>query len=220
MALLADARAAGWPVCPTYGLTEASSQVATLGPEAPVEALGTTGPPLPGTRVRIGRTGSDGVGEIEVRGPTVMRGYLDEPADASSAICDGWLRTGDLGRLHGDRLEVVNRRTDLIVSGGENVYPREVESVLGPVSGVSQLVIVGVPDAEWGQRVVGVVVPARDSDVATVVRALKEVSLAQLAPHQRPRGWQVVDTLPVNLVGKVDRLAAARLAAVSERTAE
>src|SRR5207248_11787342 len=137
-ALLGRARSAGLEVLQTYGLTETASQVAC---ERPGEADGSTaGMPLPGTRLRIG----DG-GEIEVRGPTLMLGYLGEEPLA------GWLRTGDLGEIDPrGRLIVHARRTDLIVSGGENVYPAEVEAALLAHPAVADVAVVPWPDKALG----------------------------------------------------------------------
>src|SRR5262249_41122831 len=130
-ALVERACGAGIPVLLTYGLTEACSQVTT---ERPGEADGrTAGMPLPGLEVRSldgeGRPVPEGgEGTIAVRGPTLMRGYLDDDAASAAALRGGWLHTGDLGCLDGrGRLTVLARRTDLILSGGENVYPAEVE---------------------------------------------------------------------------------------------
>lgn len=212
--LLREARDAGWPVCPTYGLTEAASQVATLPPGAPQAALATVGPPLAGTQVRIRDVGVDGVGAIEVRGPTVMRGYLDEPPGAAPAIVDGWLQTGDLGRFVGSRLAIVTRRTDLVVTGGENVYPAQVEAQLGRAPGVDDVLVVGVDDPEWGQRVACLVVTEREP--AALIADLEAFARGRLAPHQRPREYRVVDALPTTPIGKVDRRAAARLFATND----
>jgi len=150
-ALLARARAAGLPVCRTYGLTEASSQVAT---QRPGEADETCGEPLPGVLVRIDAPDAGGAGEVLVRGPTVMRGYDGEPPLAPGE----WLRTGDIGRLDAaGRLSILDRRTDLIVTGGENVSPARVEAALEAHPAVAEACVVGRPDPSWGQRVVAVV---------------------------------------------------------------
>jgi O-succinylbenzoic acid--CoA ligase len=136
--LLDEARGRGWPVLQTYGLTEATSQAAT---ERAVDADGVTaGPALPGTEIRVVE------GEIQVRGPTVMRGYAEDDAATARAFTpDGWLRTGDLGELDArGRLRVFSRRTDLVVSGGENVYPAEVEAVLLAHPSVEDAAVCGI----------------------------------------------------------------------------
>ena len=151
---MARARRAGFPIAATYGLTEAASQVATQRPGACDVGL----VPLPGTRVRVvtadGSAAAPGdLGEILVRGPGVMRGYWRRPEDSASALRDGWLHTGDLGRLAPSGcIEVLARRSDLIISGGENVVPAEVEAVLLAHPLVREAAVAGVPDAEFGAR--------------------------------------------------------------------
>ena len=157
----------GYPIAPTYGLTEAASQVATRPPDAERsdEADLAAGlQPLPGVEIRLvderGCLVECGVeGEIQVRGPIVMRGYLDDPEASARAIREGWLATGDLGRLDArGRLRVLDRRTDLIVSGGENVYPAEIESCLLEHPAVGEACVVGVADERFGARPVAYVV--------------------------------------------------------------
>jgi O-succinylbenzoic acid--CoA ligase len=207
-AMLARARAAGVPVAPTYGLTEAGSQVATGRPGVvPPAAL-----PLPGTEVRIAAPDDDGVGEILVRAPTVMTGYFEDAAATAAALRDGWLHTGDLGRLDAaGALSVVGRRTDLIVTGGENVYPVEVERVLAEHPDVAEVAVFGVPDDVWGERVVATIVPARGALDGPALRAW---AAARLAAFKIPRDIRVAAALPRTASGKVRR-AALRAAAVS-----
>ncbi len=212
-ALVDRARAAGVPVLLTYGLTEACSQVAT---ERPGAADGrTAGPPLPGLEVRVldaeGRELPRGEeGTLTVRGLTLMRGYLDDPGATAEALRDGWLHTGDIGRLDaGGRLTVLARRTDLILSGGENVYPAEVEAVLAAHPGVAEVAVVGRPDPRWGQVPVAVVVPRP----AASVEDLCPWARARLAPFKVPAEVFPATALPRTAAGKVDR--AAVLAAVT-----
>jgi O-succinylbenzoic acid--CoA ligase len=192
--LLARARAAGLPVLHTYGLTEAASQVTA-------ERLGdadgkTAGWPLPGVEVRIVD------GEIEVRGPTLMLGYLGEPP------LRGWFRTGDLGAIDDrGRLVVHTRRTDVIVSGGENVYPAEVEAALLRHPDVMECSVLPWPDDEFGQVACAAVVGRRALSDAE----LREHCRALLAPFKVPRRFVAVDALPRNAAGKPDRGALARL---------
>jgi len=188
--LLARAHAAGLPVLLTYGLTEAASQVSA---ELLGEADGTTaGPPLPGTEVRIAD------GEIEVRGPTMMLGYLGEPP------LRGWFRTGDLGELDArGRLVVHARRADLIVSGGENVYPAEVEAVLLAHPAVVDCAVVPWPDEHLGQ--VGCAAVVAPEPVAET--ELRDYLRARLAGYKVPRRFALLDSLPRNAAGKTDRPA-------------
>jgi O-succinylbenzoic acid--CoA ligase len=206
-ALVQRARAAGIPVLLTYGLTEACSQVST---ERPGEADGATaGAPLPGLEVRIldveGRPVPAGEeGSIAVRGPTLMRGYLDDAAATAEALRDGWLRTGDIGRLDPrGRLTVLARRTDLILSGGENVYPAEVEAVLAAHPAVAEVAVVGRPDPRWGQVPVAVVVPRP----ASPLEDLRPWARARLAAFKVPAEVLTATALPRTAAGKVDRAA-------------
>jgi o-succinylbenzoate---CoA ligase len=206
-ALVERARRAGIPVLLTYGLTEACSQVTT---ERPGEADGrTAGGPLPGLEVRIldgdGRPVREGEeGTIAVRGPTLMRGYLDDDAATAGALRGGWLHTGDLGRLDArGRLTVLARRTDLILSGGENVYPAEVEAVLATHPGVAEVAVVARPDARWGQVPVAVVVPRQ----AASLEDLRGWARARLAGFKVPAEVVPVTALPRTAAGKVDRAA-------------
>ena len=184
-ALLEKARRAGLPVLQTYGLTETAS-MATC--ERPGDADGTTaGPPIPGMELRIGA-------EIELRGPAVMRGYLGAPP------VDGWFATGDLGELDGrGRLIVHARRTDLIVSGGENVYPAEVEAALLAHPLVREATVLPAADARWGQ--VGVAYVSTDAAESDLRAFLRE----RIAKFKVPARFVVVPALPRTAAGKVDR---------------
>jgi O-succinylbenzoic acid--CoA ligase len=205
--LLERAFACGLPVAPTYGLTEACSQVATLPPAAAPFKLGSVGQPLPGTTVHIQRedgsmAATDEPGEIVVHGPTVFAGYLNAPDDR--ALRNGALFTGDLGYLDADGdLFVVQRRTDLIVTGGENVYPAEVEAVLRGHAAVADVCVVGLPDAEWGQQVAAVIVP--NSGSPTNETELQNWCRARIASYKIPRRFRMVDALPMTASGKVIR---------------
>jgi O-succinylbenzoic acid--CoA ligase len=192
--LLVRARGAGLEVLQTYGLTEAASQVAC---ERPGEADGsTTGLPLPGTSIRIGAGA-----EIEVRGPTLMLGYLGEPPLGE------WLRTGDLGEIDArGRLVVHARRTDLIVSGGENVYPAEVEAALLAHPAVAEAAVLPWPDDSLGQVGCAAVVarnPVAQRDLDVHVRE-------RLAGFKAPRRYVFLDALPRAESGKLDRRALLR----------
>ncbi|MEI7926369.1 MAG: o-succinylbenzoate--CoA ligase, partial [Chloroflexota bacterium] len=153
------------------------------------------------------------IGEIVVSGPTVCAGYLGRPEATAGAIRDGWLHTGDLGYLDDEGyLYVADRRDDLIVSGGENVYPAEVESALLAFAGVDECAVVGIPDERWGALVVAVVVPGAGTsglDVAAIDAHLR----ARLAAYKVPRRIEVgTDALPRTASGKVQRhLVRARL---------
>ena len=161
----------GLPVAPTYGLTEATSQVTTLLPAQAPRKRSSSGLPLPLTELRVatpagaGRSGE--VGEIEIRGPTVFAGYLDDDVVGSPHMVDGWFRTGDAGHLDSDGyLYVLDRRDDLIISGGENVYPAEIERVLREHPSVLDAGVIGIADESWGSRPVAAVVWSGGPDQA------------------------------------------------------
>ncbi|HLJ58242.1 MAG TPA: o-succinylbenzoate--CoA ligase [bacterium] len=206
------------PIAPTYGLTETASQVATLAPEDVSRKTGSAGQALFPTELRIAasgrrRTAPGQVGEILVRGPVVMRGYDGRPGDAAQVLHGGWLHTGDLGYLDADGyLYVVDRRTDLVVSGGENVYPAEVERVLQSHPAVEDTCVVGAPDPLWGQVVVAaVLVRARPQ---TNADELKAFCAERLAMYKVPKHVWFVDGLPRSAGGKLLRYR------VRERMAE
>jgi O-succinylbenzoic acid--CoA ligase len=202
--LLERAIAAELPVSQTYGLTETCSQAATLSPGDAVRKLGSAGMPLHPNEIRIDAATSDD-GEILVRGPIVMAGYYNNPDATGSALSGGWLHTGDIGRIdHEGFLYVLDRRDDLIVTGGENVYPAEVEAALLSHDSVAEVGVVGVDDATWGQRVVAVI-RARgriaEDDLTSHCRTL-------LAGYKVPREFRIVaDPLPRTASGKIRRAA-------------
>lgn len=199
------------PLALTYGLTEAASQVATAIPEDVRRAPESVGQPLMFTQVKI--VGRDGqtlpqgeIGEIAVSGPTVMRGYYQDRAATDRALHNGWLRTGDLGRWTAHGLEVVQRRIDLIISGGENVYPSEIEAVLTRHPSVADACVVGLPDEEWGQRVAAAI-EARQAGLTG--EELEAYCRQHLAAYKVPRRIEIVDSLPRTASGKMRRGAVA-----------
>ncbi len=206
--LVGRARAAGYPVCLTYGLTEATSQVATAEPPRPGAATLPPMRPLRGVEVRVlveGQEAPPGIpGEIVVRGATVMQGYLNDPAATERAIRDGWLFTGDIGFLDAEGgLHVLDRRDDLVVSGGENVYPAEIEAVLLEHPSVAEAGVTGVPDADLGARVVAWIVadPGTAPDAAVLAAFCRE----RLAGFKCPREFRFVQELPRTAAGKLQR---------------
>lgn len=211
--LLRRALARGWPLALTYGLTEASSQVCTAPPALVREKPGTAGPPLSGVEVRIAEDG-----EILVRGATMADAVLGEMGPLTDE--EGWLHTGDAGRLDEDgHLWVTGRLSERIVSGGVNVDPTVVEETLRAFPGVREAAVVGVPDHEWGERVVAAI--EWETDDVLVHRPL-EASESPGRPHAarrealdahcrerlsapfRPRRFAEM-RLPRNANGKVDR---------------
>jgi O-succinylbenzoic acid--CoA ligase len=205
--LLERAVEAGWPVSPTYGLTEAGSQVATVDPnDVACPEIGVLDRPLDGVEIRVGEHG-----DVSVRSPSLMLGYLGQPIGQSAIDADGWFVTGDLAaRGESGALDVVGRRSSRIITGGSNVDPREVEDVLRDHPAVDDVCVVGVPDERWGEIVVAVV--AVGSGVTNPgdsrqEASLREWSLKHLDGPRRPRRWRIVDRLPSTPNGKVDRRA-------------
>jgi O-succinylbenzoic acid--CoA ligase len=193
--LLERATALQVPVVQTYGLTETASQLTTLAPEDALSKLGSAGKPLMGSRIQIAADG-----EILVRGPSVSAGYLHHPGFETN----GWLHTGDLGRLDEDGyLYVLDRRDDLIVSGGENVYPAEVEATLLAHPAVADAGVIGVPDAEWGRSVLAFVV--LEPDEHATAEDLIAFSRERLAAYKIPRRLEFRAALPRNAAGKLLR---------------
>lgn len=181
----------GIPALGTYGMTETASQVATVPPEAARSKAGSGGRPLPGAELEV-----TGAGEIRVRGPMVS---------AAAAGADGWLATGDLGRVDEDGfLWVEGRRDEVVVTGGENVAPAEVEAVLSAHPEVADCAVVGVPDPEWGRAVAAAVVP-RNPEHPPAPGDLAAWCRARLASFKVPKRWAVVQALPRTPSGKVAR---------------
>ncbi|MCA9918917.1 MAG: AMP-binding protein [Anaerolineales bacterium] len=199
-------------VATTYGLTEAASQVATLPPADAARKPGSVGKPLMFTSIKIvDEAGverpSPEIGEIVVTGPTVMAGYYQKEIGQfpiSNPQSPQTIHTGDLGYLDADGdLFLVQRRSDLIVSGGENVYPAEVEAALRQHPQVVEACVVGVPDAEWGQRVVAMVQTAPNATVSAA--DLITFCRDRLAGYKLPRQIELVDKLPLTASGKIGR---------------
>ncbi|RLM95399.1 class I adenylate-forming enzyme family protein [Haloarcula sp. Atlit-7R] len=212
-ALVDRCRERGVPVCPTYGMTETASQIATARPETAFDYAGTVGQPLAFTDVTVV---SDGEpcdpgerGEIVVDGPTVTSGYL---SGDGAAFGEFGFRTGDLGYRDGDgRLWVEGRVDDRIVTGGENVDAGTVAAAVRDHPAVEDAAVVGLPDEEWGQRVAALVV----GDVTPA--AVREHCAGRLAAYEVPKTVRVVDGLPRTPSGTVDREAVrSRLRTASE----
>jgi o-succinylbenzoate---CoA ligase len=182
----------GGPLVRTYGLTETFGGVVH------------DGHPLEGVELRTDG-GSEG-GEILLRGPMLFRGYRDDPARTAAAQRGGWLHTGDLGRLDpaSRRLVVLGRLDDLIVTGGVNVHPVEVEEVLAAHPAVAEAGVGGRPDPRWGQRVVAYVVP-RDPAAPPALAELRAFALERLAAAKAPRELVLVAALPRGPSGKLQR---------------
>ena len=211
----------GFPVIEGYGLTEGTC-ASTLNPLHGPRKPGTVGIALPGQEVRTmapdGSFTVPGVpGEVVIKGPNVMRGYLHQPAATAEAIVDGWLHTGDVGLFDsGGYLTLVDRMKDMIIRGGENIYPKEIETVLGRHGSVVESAVVGAPHSLYGEVPVAYVVTYAGTEVS--VDELLDLCRASLTKVKLPVAIHVVDHLPRNPVGKIDKPALRRREAISSNT--
>jgi O-succinylbenzoic acid--CoA ligase len=199
--LLHRARAAGIRVVTTYGMTETAGGCVY------------DGWPLDGTKIRLERDS----GNIELSGPMLATGYLDAPEQTAVAFRDGWFQTSDLGRRDRQgRLQVLGRADDMIITGGLNVAPAEVEAVLTGLPGVAAACVVGLPDPDWGERVTAVVIPT-DAGQPPAPGELRAASSGLLSAAQMPKEIVVVDALPLRGVGKPDRRAVRTMLVARDR---
>jgi malonyl-CoA/methylmalonyl-CoA synthetase len=183
-----------------YGLTE--TLIATSN-RSSYPRPGAVGFPLPETEVRIAEDG-----EVEIRGPGVMQGYWGAPELSREAFHDGFFRSGDLGSIEPDgALAIAGRKKELIIVGGSNVLPGEVERALRGDPGVAELAVAGLPDADRGEIVAAFVVARAGTAEETVEARLRELAGAGLASYKRPREYRFVPELPRNSMGKIDRRA-------------
>jgi O-succinylbenzoate-CoA ligase len=196
------------PLVEGYGLSE-GTVASTINPLDGPRKPGTVGPALPGQTVAVvddaGRSLPPGqVGEVVIKGPNIMRGYLGRDAETAATLRDGWLHTGDVGHLDADGyLTLVDRVKDMIIRGGENIYPKEIESVLYAHPAVLEAAVVGKPDPVYGEQPVAFV-SLRPGQQVTADE-LDAYCRDRLAGFKRPREYVVLDTLPKNPVGKITK---------------
>lgn len=192
------AMTAGWPLYPSYGMSETSAQFATFKPGDGAWHEGMVGQPMPNHQIRINHDG-----RIVVRGPQIMLGYLQ----GGGIDRDGWLTTGDLGNLDANgRLSVIGRADDMLISGGRNVHPLEIESCLAACPGVSDVAVTGLPDPVWGNLIVALIVGTSGTN------ALLDHARQHLPNAALPRKIVFLESLPRNAAGKLERAALRRLA--------
>lgn len=219
----------GCPVYEGYGMTETSPVIAYNQPGFP-RRPGTVGLPVWGVQAEVARADLEDrvellppgeIGEIVIRGHNLMAGYLNRPEETAAVMMDGWFRSADLGVKEADGyLTIVDRKKDMVLRGGYNVYPREVEEVLMRHPAVAQVAVIGVPDSWYGEEVCAVVRPAADAvagpSLATEISAW---SKDRLAAYKYPRRVEFVDELPVGPSGKVlKRELSARISAQFTQT--
>lgn len=208
-ALLRVYQSRGVPIQQGYGLTETAPMAAFLSPEHALTKIGSSGRPPLFTDIRLVATNGDLVtepgdnGEVCVRGPNVMAGYWNRPEDTAAVIRDdGWFHTGDIGHLDGDGfLYITDRVKDMVISGGENVYPAEVESVIMDHPAVADVAVVGTPDEQWGECVTAVVVLQPEASLN--VDDLRDFARDRLAGYKLPGRLETTDILPRGATGKV-----------------
>ncbi|MBJ8348288.1 class I adenylate-forming enzyme family protein [Antrihabitans sp. YC2-6] len=198
----------GIPLVEGYGLSEGTC-ASTINPLDGPRKPGTVGLPLSGQTIRIidhdGNPVADGeAGEVVIAGPNVMRGYLNRPEDTASTVIDGWLHTGDIGRFDDDGyLMLVDRAKDMIIRGGENIYPKEIESVVYQLSEVAEAAVVGRSSATYGEEPV-LFVALNSGAVLTADQIFQYVQL-NMSKYKLPVQITVLDALPKNAVGKLDK---------------
>lgn len=201
-----------------YGLTEAGPNGMAMHPEEHPEMAGSIGN-RGALNCEVKVVGDDGVevpaggvGEIILRCPSMMKGYYKDPEQTSELIRDGWLYTGDVARKdENGYLWIMDRKKDVIISGGVNVYPKEVEDVLARHPGVADVAVIGVPHPEWGETVTAVVVPRRSGEEPNDVVAqderlaqdLQEFARQHLADFKIPRSIRFAEAIPRNASGKI-----------------
>ncbi|MFT5796904.1 MAG: malonyl-CoA/methylmalonyl-CoA synthetase [Candidatus Azotimanducaceae bacterium] len=192
-----------------YGMTETNMN--TSNPYNGDRIAGTVGLPLAGTEVRLtnpetGVTLPDGeIGVIEVRGPNVFKGYWNMPEKTAEELhADGFFITGDLGQFNDDGyLSIVGRQKDLIITGGYNVYPKEIEDVLNDVNGVEESAVFGAPHPDFGEMIIAAIVAQKGVDVD--IKVVEQMMVEKLARFKHPRIFKIIPSLPRNTMGKVQK---------------
>lgn len=208
----------GIPIVEGYGLSEGTCAT-TVNPLNGVRKPGTVGIALPGQKIRIvGPDGEDaapgGTGEVYISGPNLMSGYLNRPDATTEAIVSGWLRTGDIGRLDEDGyLVLVDRAKDMIIRGGENIYPKEIEATTYQLPGIAEVAVVGRPSDVYGEEPIlfASLSPGADITEASILDHLHK----NLAKYKVPVEVTILDELPKNAVGKLDKPTLRRSLAVT-----
>jgi len=206
--LLSDFQARGVTICNGMGMTETGPTVFLMDKANAARKIGSVGKPQILTDVRLvdgdgGMVEGPGEGEVQFRGPNITPGYMDNPeATLATFTVDGWLKSGDIGRRDEDGYYyIVDRIKDMYISGGENVYPAEVEKVLVGHPAILEAVVIGVPDEKWGEVGKAFLIPRPGADIDA--GALPDWCRGHLAPYKIPKSFAVVDDLPRTAAGKV-----------------
>lgn len=214
--------ARGLPFRQGYGLTEAGVNVFVISLEEAARKPDAVGRPLPGLEARLrrddGREPAVGSpGELLLRGPQLFSGYYGAPEATAAAMQDGWLATGDLAMIDAEgAYRICGRRKEMYISGGENVFPAEVEAALLELPGILEAAVIGITDPRWGETGLAVVVTA--TNACWTPEKIETVLRSRLAPHQRPRQIRLVEALPKTASGKILKAALRSCAADSAKT--
>jgi acyl-CoA synthetase (AMP-forming)/AMP-acid ligase II len=191
----------------TYGMTESAATITTLSPRFVLTKMSSVGKPFTNVETRLAdEEGRDvvrgGVGEVLARGPNIMVGYYKDPEATAKTLDGGWLHTGDLGRLDEDGfLYIVDRKKDMIITGGENIFPREIEEVLYAHPKILEASVIGLPDPRWGEKV-HAVVALKEGQTMTEQEVI-DYTRGYIASFKKPKSVEFVDRLPRSAAGKV-----------------
>jgi acyl-CoA synthetase (AMP-forming)/AMP-acid ligase II len=191
----------------SYGMTESAATITTLNPNQVLRKMASVGKPFVNVEIRlVDETNQEvpvgQIGEILARGPNIMVGYHKDPGATRETLKGGWLHTGDLGKLDDEGfLYIVDRKKDMIITGGENVYPREIEEVLYTHPRILEAAVIGLPDREWGERIHAVVVPKKGQTLTEeeVIQYCKD----HIASFKKPKSVAFMEALPRSPAGKV-----------------
>jgi acyl-CoA synthetase (AMP-forming)/AMP-acid ligase II len=189
-----------------YGLTETGGPACLISPAEALERAGSTGKAFYHTDVKVvdpegNEVGPNETGEVLVRGPHIMLGYWNRPDATAETLVDGWLHSGDIAMIDADGyIYIQDRIKDMIISGGENVYPAEIENTLATHEGIKDVAVIGMDSAKWGESPLAIVVKQDEALSAEDVLAFCK---GKLAPFKLPRGVEFVDEIPRNPTGKV-----------------
>ncbi len=191
----------------TYGMTESAGTITTLSPRYAMDKMASVGKPFMNVETRLGdEDGNDvprgEVGEVLARGPNMMVGYYKDPDATAKTLKEGWLHTGDLGKLDDEGfLYIVDRKKDMIITGGENIFPREIEAVLYAHQKILEAAVIGLPDPEWGEKI-HAVVALKEGETMTE-EAVIEYTKEHIAGSKKPKSVEFVERLPRSAAGKV-----------------
>lgn len=193
------------PVIQSYGMTETASNVVALNFKDAERKVGSSGQALFPVQLRITNQDEDGIGDIEIKAPNVAKGYLNQPELFNAKMTkDGFYRTGDLGHLDDENFLYINgRKDDMIISGGENIYPEEVENIYGKIEGLESIAVVGIANDDWGQIPVAYITTKKDAYLNGT--DLIEYGRSRLAHYKVPHEFRLIEKMPLTSSGKILR---------------